>query len=132
MAGNTFENREIARKAGSISRRGKSQKTKEWEALKEAILNRHTIRFNKILDELPPPEFVRTYLEILKYFRPKLQSITVEPQQPPPEPRPYGYLELEQMSITELENELKLLKDDNQETSPTKGNTEAEGRKTYQ
>ena len=118
-----FTDRKKASEAGKKSRRGTAKRSQEWEILREAIIGRHTKRFNEILDKLPPPEFVRTYLEILKYFRPKLQSITVEPPQPTPEPKPYKYLELEQMSIKELEDELKQLEDDNKETSPDTGNT---------
>lgn len=126
MPGNTFENREIARKAGAKGKRGKSKKTKEWDALKEAILNKHTLRFNKILDQLEPEDFVKTYLEILKYFRPRLQSITVEPAEPEPEPSPYGYLELEKMSIAELQAELETLKqlENGQKNIDIRGNTE--------
>lgn len=51
----------------------KSQKTKEWEALGEAIATRHAERFNALLDELEPEKFADKFLQVLEYFKPKLQ-----------------------------------------------------------
>ena len=41
-----FENKDTAKKAGQKSRRGKSEKTKEWDALSDAITEKHAKKFN--------------------------------------------------------------------------------------
>ena len=51
--------------------KGKHQKTKEWEALGEAITTRHADRFNKILKDLPDDKFADKFLQVLEYFKPK-------------------------------------------------------------
>ncbi len=114
---NTFRNKEIARKAGAKSKRGKSQKTAEWLALRESILNRHTARFDEVLNTLQGMEFVKAYLEVLKYFKPRLNSIEVEQVDPPepPLPLPYDISRLHQMTDKELINEIKLLENGNDE-----------------
>lgn len=49
-----------------------SAKTRQWEALGEAITTKHTDRFNEILAQAPDPLFVSLYLQTLEYFKPKL------------------------------------------------------------
>lgn len=51
----------------------KSEKTKQWEALGDAILTRHADRFNALLNELEPEKFADKFLMVLEYFKPKLQ-----------------------------------------------------------
>ena len=104
---NTFRNRDIARKAGAKSKRGKAKLAPEWVALRDAILNKHTRRFNKILDELQPTDFVKTYLEVLKYFKPRLSNIEVEQQQPPPQILPFDPYRLRKLSTDKLIEQLK-------------------------
>ena len=61
------------RKIGS-----KNKKTKQWEILGEAIVTRHSERFNQALDKLDDSEFVKAYTSILAYFKPKLGSATYD------------------------------------------------------
>ena len=49
-----------------------SMKTRQWEALGEAITSKHTDRFNRILDTAEDDKFVGLYLQTLEYFKPKL------------------------------------------------------------
>ena len=68
-----YTNKEKAAEAGRKStRKGvKNEKTKQWEALGDAIINQHAERFNKVLEELDPKDFVTAYTSILQYFQPK-------------------------------------------------------------
>lgn len=50
----------------------KSEKTIQWELLGEAIVNKHTERFNRVLGELEDTDFMDQYLKVLEYFKPKL------------------------------------------------------------
>ena len=50
----------------------KSEKTKQWEALGEAIVTRHANRFNEILDTCEDEKFADKFLQVLEYFQPKL------------------------------------------------------------
>lgn len=50
----------------------KNERTKQWEALGDAIRSKHADRFNAILDELPPEKFVDVFLRAMEYFEPKL------------------------------------------------------------
>lgn len=56
---------------------GKNEKTKQWEVLGDAIRERHTERFNAILDGLEDEKFADKYLQTLEYFQPKLQRTTL-------------------------------------------------------
>ena len=67
-----------ASEAGSKSKRGKSTKTKQWEALGESIMEVHTDRFNDILSKSNDTSFVDLYLKILEYFQPKLQRSDID------------------------------------------------------
>lgn len=49
-----------------------NHRTRQWEALGEAIRTRHAERFNQILDELPPDKFADMFLKVMEYFEPKL------------------------------------------------------------
>lgn len=54
------------------SKKGKHQKTKQWEELAESIVTTHTARFNDILTDCEDKVFLEQYLKILEYFKPKL------------------------------------------------------------
>lgn len=56
----------------------KNEKTKQWEILSEAIVTRHSERFNKVLDQLDDLEFIKAYTSILAYFKPKLGFSTFD------------------------------------------------------
>lgn len=61
--------------------KGKHKKTKQWEALGEAIVGEHADAFNRILKEQleeDPDKFTQNYLNVLNYFRPKHQSTVIE------------------------------------------------------
>lgn len=108
----SFQDSDRARKAGMKSRRGKAKRSEEWLLLRDAILNKHTKKFNKILAGLEGKEFLKIYLEILKYFKPRLSNIEVEPPLPEPEETHYFPLELTNMSNEQLINEIKQLEND--------------------
>ena len=109
-----FTDPKKASEAGRKSRRGRAKRAKDWEQLREVILNKHTEKFNDILNRLDGMDFIKAYLEVLKYFKPRLQSVEVKPDPKPPTPvQPYKYQELTQMSNDELINELKLLENGN-------------------
>lgn len=56
----------------------RNEKTKQWEQLGEAIQERHTERFNTILESLPDDKFSDKYLQILEYFKPKQQRTEIK------------------------------------------------------
>jgi hypothetical protein len=58
-------------------KKGKHEKTKQWEELGDAIRNRHTERYNSILDSLPDDKFADKYLQTLEFFAPKLNRTTL-------------------------------------------------------
>ncbi len=60
---------------GAKSKRGKGAKNSQWDELGDAIVGRHTDRFHAILEGAEDVAFVAGYMEILKYFRPKLASV---------------------------------------------------------
>lgn len=53
----------------------KNQRTKEWEALGEAILTKHTEKFNSILSKSKDDEFMNRFLAVIEYFKPKLARV---------------------------------------------------------
>ena len=55
----------------------KNAKTKEWEALGEAIVTRHAERFNQILESCPDDKFAQRFLDLIEYFQPKLARTEV-------------------------------------------------------
>lgn len=59
------------------TKKGKHEKTKQWEELGDAIIQRHTARFNDILDGLEDDKFTDKYLQALEYFKPKLARTTI-------------------------------------------------------
>lgn len=65
--------KEEAAEAGRKSRRGKSEKTKMWEALGEMITNEGANKAVKILNSMEGREFLQNYSNLLEYFKPKLQ-----------------------------------------------------------
>jgi len=54
------------------TKKGKHEKTKQWEALGEAIVTKHADRLNEILDNCDDETFIRHYSNVLEYFKPKL------------------------------------------------------------
>lgn len=56
----------------------KNERTKQWEILGEAIISRHSERFNRVLNELDDFEFIKAYTSILAYFKPKLGASTFD------------------------------------------------------
>ena len=49
----------------------KNEKTKQWEALGEAIVTTHAERFNSILETAEDENFQKYFTMILEYFKPK-------------------------------------------------------------
>jgi hypothetical protein len=52
------------------------KKTEQWNALIESLKDEHTQRFNQVLGKLDDRDFIRVYLEILNYWKPKLSAAT--------------------------------------------------------
>ncbi len=69
-------NKVEAAKAGAT--KGKHKKTLEWEQLGEAITEKHSARFNTILDSLNDKDFIQAYTSIIGYFKPKMQSTQLD------------------------------------------------------
>ena len=62
---------------GKDTKPSKHAKTKQWEALGEAITGEHADKFNEILNDYAkkhPEKFLTAYLQVLNYFKPKYQS----------------------------------------------------------
>ena len=55
-------------------------KTKEWEQLGKAIASKHSDRFNNILNSLNDEDFVKAYISIIGYFKPKMQATQIDAQ----------------------------------------------------
>ena len=53
-----------------------NKKTEQWNALIESLKDEHTQRFNQVLGKLDDRDFIRVYLEILNYWKPKLSAAT--------------------------------------------------------
>jgi len=60
-------NAEIAKKGEML--------IKQWDSLKNDVVGSHSERFNAILDSLTDKEFVKVYLNILEYFKPKVTRV---------------------------------------------------------
>lgn len=63
-------NNPAGKPSGTISR-----KTKEWEALGDAITTRHAERFNNILANFDDDKFADKFLQVIEYFQPKLARV---------------------------------------------------------
>lgn len=73
----------------------KNERTKQWEALGEAICGRHAERFNRLMDQLWDRAdqgdddaleiAMRNYLQTVEYFKPKQarQTVVGEADAPP-------------------------------------------------
>ena len=64
--------------SGGRPKGAKNQRTKQWDALGESIMNEHTERFNAMLAKLDEKEFGEMYLKVLEYFKPKLSRSEVK------------------------------------------------------
>lgn len=49
-----------------------SYRTRQWEALGDAITTKHTERFNRLMEKAKDDQFLSLYLQTLEYFKPKL------------------------------------------------------------
>lgn len=59
------------KKTGGKVKGSINQKTKQWEALGEAIVTTHAERFNSILASSDDENFQKYFTMILEYFKPK-------------------------------------------------------------
>lgn len=64
--------------SGAKPKGAKHEKTKQWEALGEAIVTTHAERFNDILEKSDDSNFQKYYTMILEYFKPKQQRTEVD------------------------------------------------------
>lgn len=75
--GFTKENaKELGHKGGI--KNGRKPKSAQWLALSEAIIGEHADKFNKEINKLEGAEFIKAYTNVLRYFRPSLQSTTFD------------------------------------------------------
>ena len=65
-------------KTGGRTAGVKNERTLQWEALGESIVTTHTNRFNSILANSNDKEFSDRFLQVLEYFKPKLNRTTLE------------------------------------------------------
>ncbi len=65
-------------KSGGRTAGVKNERTLQWEALGESIVTTHTNRFNSILENSNDKEFSDRFLQVLEYFKPKLNRTTLE------------------------------------------------------
>ncbi len=65
-------------KIGGKQKGSSNAKTKQWEALGESIVSTHTERFNTILNTCSDDDFMDRYLQVLEYFKPKLNRTAIE------------------------------------------------------
>ncbi len=56
----------------------KNQKTKEWEAFGHELIAGGLPRLRQILDTCDDDTFIRVYIPLLEYFKPKLKRIEQE------------------------------------------------------
>jgi len=50
----------------------KNEKTKQWEAIAEYMIEDGATRFANAMKTMPDEKFIPVYLNILEYFKPKL------------------------------------------------------------
>lgn len=65
-------------KSGGRTAGVKNERTLQWGALGESIVTTHTDRFNSILANSKDKEFSDRFLQVLEYFKPKLNRTTLE------------------------------------------------------
>ena len=56
----------------------KNVRSEEQEKLKDSVLSVHCERFNNILEDLEGKDFLKVYLKVLQYFKPRMQHSKVE------------------------------------------------------
>lgn len=67
------------KKLGGRQKGSKNERTLQWEALGDSITTVHTERFNSILAKLKDDkEFMDRYLQLIEYFKPKLNRTTLD------------------------------------------------------
>ena len=60
-----------------------NERTKQWEELGKALLERHSERANQVLDNLEDDKFIDQYAKLLEYFKPKLARSEVKQENAP-------------------------------------------------
>jgi hypothetical protein len=55
----------------------KNERTIQWEALGKSIETKHVDRFNKVLSKMDDDTFAKNFLQVLEFFKPKLQRSEV-------------------------------------------------------
>lgn len=56
----------------------KGEKTLQWEKLGSVIVSDSAERFMTVLDNMDDEDFIKAYLQILEYFKPKQQRREVD------------------------------------------------------
>lgn len=73
MSSNTFENKEIARRAGALSRRGPGKDTQRIRDAFHNLLEDNLDNINKDLEVLEPKDRLNFFVKVAEYILPKLQ-----------------------------------------------------------
>ncbi|MFZ7105914.1 MAG: hypothetical protein ACO1HD_04760 [Bacteroidota bacterium] len=55
-----------------------NERTKQWEELGKALLERHAERANEVLNNLDDDKFIDQFSKLLEYFKPKLARSEVK------------------------------------------------------
>lgn len=61
----------------------KNERTKQWEELGKALVDRHAERANRVLDNLEDDKFIDQFGKLLEYFKPKLARSEVTQENKP-------------------------------------------------
>jgi len=77
-----FNDKQRASDAGRKSKRGEGERAKQWALLQDAIMTEHTPKFNRELAKLEGEEFMKMYLSVLNYFKPKISYNINEEKEP--------------------------------------------------
>jgi len=72
---NAFTDKNIASRAGKMG--GKHLKTKQWEQLGDFITQEGAKRAMMVLDNMNDEDYLDHYGKLLNYFKPRLQSATL-------------------------------------------------------
>jgi len=60
-----------------------NERSKQWEELGKALLERHSERANQVLDNLDDDKFIDQFAKLLEYFKPKLARSEVKQENAP-------------------------------------------------
>ena len=56
----------------------RNERSLQWDELRDAIIGVQAVKFNRILNELEGKKFIDAYTSVLGYFKPRLQSTSID------------------------------------------------------